>query len=62
VAAVARKVDARMVVNTDTHAPGDLITVERAMLVAMGAGLSREEAELCVNRMPRDIIRRIRGR
>lgn len=56
----ARKVDAKMVVNTDCHAPGDLITEERAMQIAMGAGLIREEAEYCVQRMPRDIIRRIR--
>lgn len=58
----ARKVDAKMVVNTDCHSPDDLITEERAMLIAMGAGLTREEAEYCVQRMPRDIIRRIRGR
>lgn len=62
VAAVARKVDARMVVNTDSHSPEDLITEERAMQVAMGAGLNREEAELCVHHTPRDVIRRIRGR
>ena len=51
-----------MVVNTDTHSPGDLITKERAMMVAMGAGMSREEAELAVMSTPRDIVRRIRGR
>jgi histidinol phosphatase-like PHP family hydrolase len=57
---MARKVDAKMVVNTDTHAPGDLITEERAIHVAMGAGLTRDEAELCVHRIPKDIIRRVR--
>jgi len=62
VARQARKVDARMVVNTDTHAPGDLITGERAMVIAMGAGLTKEEAENCVHNMPREIVRRIRGR
>ena len=62
VARVARQVDAKMVVNTDTHAPGDLITTERAMAIAMGAGLSKVEAELCVDKMPREIVRRVRGR
>ena len=62
VAAMARKVGAKLVVNSDTHSPGDLITEERAMLVAMGAGMSREEAELAVTRAPRDIVRRVRGR
>ena len=62
VAAMARKVGARVIVNSDTHSPGDLITEERAMLIALGAGMSREEAELAVMRNPRDIVRRIRGR
>lgn len=59
---MARQVDAKMVVNTDTHAPGDLITTEKAYAIAMGAGMSREEAEICVDRTPRELVRRIRGR
>ena len=35
---------ANMVVDTDSHAPGDLIRSERAIEIAMGAGLSLEEA------------------
>ncbi len=35
---------AKMVVDTDSHAPGDLIRTERAIEIAMGAGLSLEEA------------------
>jgi histidinol phosphatase-like PHP family hydrolase len=57
---MARKVDAKMVVNSDAHSPSDLITEERALQVAMGAGLTKDEAELCVQRMPKDIIRRLR--
>jgi putative hydrolase len=57
---MARKVDAKMVVNTDAHSPGDLISEERAIHVAMGAGLTRDEAEICVHRIPKDIIRRVR--
>jgi histidinol phosphatase-like PHP family hydrolase len=57
---MARKVDAKMVVNSDAHGPYDLITEERALQIAMGAGLTKDEAELAVQRMPKDIIRRLR--
>lgn len=39
VAKVAREVDADLVLDTDTHAPGDLITYEMAYKIAKGAGL-----------------------
>lgn len=57
---MARKVDARMVVNSDTHSPHDIISEERAILVAMGAGLTQDEAEICVYRTPKEIVRRVR--
>lgn len=57
---MARKVDAKMVVNSDAHSPHDLITEERAIHIAMGAGLTRDEAEICVHRIPQDLIRRVR--
>ena len=41
---MAKLADAKMVVDTDSHAPGDLIRSERAIEIAMGAGLSLEEA------------------
>jgi len=44
VAKLARKLGASLVLNTDAHAPGDLIDRERAFGVLLGAGLSREEA------------------
>ena len=40
----AKLAGAKMVVDTDSHAPGDLIRSERAIEIAMGAGLSLEEA------------------
>ncbi len=43
VAALAKRLGARMLVNTDAHAPGDLITDERAEKVALGAGLDRND-------------------
>ncbi|HEY4708136.1 MAG TPA: histidinol phosphate phosphatase domain-containing protein [Thermodesulfobacteriota bacterium] len=43
VAGLAKSLGARMLVNTDAHAPGDLITDERAEKVALGAGLDRND-------------------
>ncbi len=56
VAAVARKAGARLVLNTDAHAPGDLITLEFARTVAAGAGLSDREY-----RCLRDAMARLAG-
>lgn len=43
VAQVAKKVGARMVINTDSHAPEDLIDSNAARQVAHGAGLTEED-------------------
>ncbi|HBG45957.1 MAG TPA: PHP domain-containing protein [Deltaproteobacteria bacterium] len=43
VAAVAKRAGAKMLVNTDSHAPGDLISDEMARKVALGAGLNIED-------------------
>ncbi len=43
VAAMARAHGAKLVINNDAHAPGDLVGPERRLTVALGAGLSREE-------------------
>lgn len=43
VAAVAKKYGVKMVLNTDTHSPGDLITDEKALKVALGAGLDEDD-------------------
>ncbi|ABK14601.1 MAG: histidinol phosphate phosphatase domain-containing protein [Methanothrix sp.] len=49
---VAKKAGAKMAVNTDTHAPEDLITSKRAVEIAIGAGLTREEAVEMVRAHP----------
>lgn len=41
---LAKMAAAKMIVNTDSHAPGDLISSKRAVEIAMGAGLTQEEA------------------
>jgi histidinol phosphatase-like PHP family hydrolase len=46
---MAKLAGAKMVVDTDSHAPGDLISSERAVEIAMGAGLTQEEAADIVN-------------
>ncbi|MDY6848904.1 MAG: histidinol phosphate phosphatase domain-containing protein [Geoalkalibacter sp.] len=44
---LARKYQAKLVVNNDAHAPGDLVSAEMARNVALGAGLSDEEYGQC---------------
>jgi histidinol phosphatase-like PHP family hydrolase len=53
---MAKLAGAKMVVDTDSHAPRDLINRERAIEIAIGAGLAREEATAIV--MQHAIIRR----
>ncbi len=43
VAKLAVEMGARLVLDTDTHAPSDLITEEHALAVARGAGLSEDQ-------------------
>lgn len=43
VAAMARRFGARLVINNDAHAPGDLVSREMRRSVALGAGLTDDE-------------------
>jgi len=43
VAAMARRFGAKLVIDNDAHAPGDLISQDLRRQVALGAGLSQEE-------------------
>ena len=45
---MAKQAGAMMVVDTDSHSPEDLIDSERAIQIAVGAGLSQEEARRIV--------------
>jgi histidinol phosphatase-like PHP family hydrolase len=45
VARMAIAANVKLVVDTDTHSPDDLITRDRALAVARGAGLTAEDAE-----------------
>lgn len=44
---MARRTGARLVLNTDSHSPGNLTSLAQARRVAFGAGLSEEEFEQC---------------
>ncbi len=45
VARVARSCRASLILNTDSHAPQDLVDDEAAIRIALGAGLSKEETD-----------------
>ena len=59
VANIARKVGAKTVVNSDAHAPGDLMNMERATKVAMGAGMNEDEIKAALVTVPEGIIKRL---
>ena len=44
VANIAREVGCKLIVDTDTHSPDDLITFDKSYQIALGAGLSKKEA------------------
>ena len=45
VAKLAREFGARLTFGSDTHAPGDILDLEMARKVCLGAGLSKDEVE-----------------
>ena len=59
VAQVARETGAQLLVNTDTHVPSDMLTDEFARKVALGAGLSEDEAETALRRNPQLLLARV---
>ena len=56
---VARNAGAPMVLDSDAHAPGDLMTRDFAMKVALGAGLDEEDARSLLDRAPLELIKRL---
>ena len=59
VASLARKVGAKMVIDSDAHAPEDLMCEEKAYKVALGAGLTKAEADAAIQKIPFEAIKRI---
>jgi histidinol phosphatase-like PHP family hydrolase len=62
VAAAARTAGALLLVDSDGHEPGDLLTEEFARRVAAGAGLTEQETEAALIANPRRLLARIDGR
>jgi putative hydrolase len=56
---VARQVGAKMVIDSDTHAPENLMDDAAALTVALGAGLTAKEAETALHVTPYEAIRHL---
>jgi histidinol phosphatase-like PHP family hydrolase len=57
VALLALAAGAKMVVNNDAHAPGDLVSLDMARRIALGAGLSEAQFEQC-RKNSEDLVRK----
>ncbi len=57
VANMAREVGNKLLVDTDTHSPYNLITFEKSYEIARGAGLSDEEAMKALVDNPRELLK-----
>ncbi len=53
---IAQEVGADMIVSTDSHSPGDLVTDDEALNIAMGAGLSEKHAQEVLFSKPLSLI------
>lgn len=61
VAALARRLGAKLVIDNDAHAPGDLVSRELRGRVGLGAGLTQDDiAQAALNAW--EIVERCRGR
>lgn len=60
VVAMARETKAKLLVNTDTHAPEDLSTMAFATTVARGSGLAPEEVRAALVENPEEVLKRLR--
>lgn len=59
VARAAQAAGARIVLDSDAHAPGDLLTRDFAMKVARGAGLDPDAANQLLEAAPLDLLKKI---
>ena len=56
---MAREAGASMIVNSDTHQPENLMDEKAAYTVALGAGLTKDEADLAIQKTPFDAVRHL---
>ena len=59
VVAAAKAAGARMILDSDAHAPEDLLTREFAMKVARGSGLDLEEATSVLDAAPLEFLKKV---
>lgn len=59
VARMALKAEARMVLDSDAHAPEDLLTPDLAQKIATGSGLSAEDTYTLLERNPQILLARL---
>ena len=57
VANVAREVGCKLLVNTDTHSPDNIITFDKSYQIALGAGLTHNEALNTIVDNPRELLK-----
>ena len=57
VANIASEVGNKLLVNTDTHSPDNLITFEKSYEIALGDGLSKKEAMAAIVDNPRELLK-----
>ncbi len=55
----AQEAGAQIVLDSDAHAPDDLLTREFAIKVALGAGLDDDQANALLDSAPRDVLKKI---
>jgi len=60
VVSLAREAKAKLLVNTDAHAPEDLSTMEFANTVARGAGMTPEEVRAALVSSPEELLKKVR--
>jgi histidinol phosphatase-like PHP family hydrolase len=56
---MAREAGAMMVIDSDTHQPENLMSEEEAMIVALGAGLTKAEADKALHVTPYEMTRHL---
>jgi putative hydrolase len=61
VAKLAKKVGAKLIFDTDSHSPSDLVDDEQALRIILGAGLSREDFQ-DMQKNARELVNTIRDR
>ena len=59
VAKLALEAEAKMLVNTDFHAPEDFISQEEAFLVALGSGVKQENAKKIVKDNVEELLKKL---